>query len=168
MAAPKGNQFWLLVSSFGPKPKFTPETLWKASIEYFAWNKQNPLIEYKPIVVKGNLILSETPKLRAMTVSALCLFLDVSMQCWNEYTHREGFGDVTAKIVEIIRNQKFEGAAADLFNANIIARDLGLADRSEYSGRDGGNIKVEDVTDDDARLRALSLLFAKIKEKKKK
>ena len=32
-------------------------------------------------------------------------------------------------IDSIIRTQKFEGAAADLFNANIISRDLGLVDR---------------------------------------
>jgi len=28
--------------------------------------------------------------------------------------------------------QKFEGAAANLFNANIIARDLGLKDKQQY------------------------------------
>ena len=41
----------------------------------------------------------------------------------------EAFSELTAMIDSIIRTQKFEGAAADLFNANIISRDLGLVDR---------------------------------------
>lgn len=36
---------------------------------------------------------------------------------------------------EIIRTQKFEGASADLLNPNIIARDLGLAEKQEHSGK---------------------------------
>ena len=35
---------------------------------------------------------------------------------------------------QIIKTQKFEGAAAELLNANIIARDLGLADKKELGG----------------------------------
>ena len=31
----------------------------------------------------------------------------------------------------VIRTQKFEGASAGLLNANIIARDLGLSDKTE-------------------------------------
>ena len=40
---------------------------------------------------------------------------------------------------EIIYNQKFTGAAADLLNPNIIARELGLADKqqNEHTGVDG-------------------------------
>jgi hypothetical protein len=34
-------------------------------------------------------------------------------------------------VEEIIRTQKFEGASADLLNPNIIARDLGLADKQD-------------------------------------
>ena len=33
--------------------------------------------------------------------------------------------------------QKFAGAAADLLNANIIARDLGLADKQDLTNSDG-------------------------------
>lgn len=61
---------------------------------------------------------------------------------------------------EIIRRQKFEGAAADLFNPNIIARDLGLADKSELTGKDGGPIetKSENVTDLELARRVAFLL----------
>ncbi len=42
--------------------------------------------------------------------------------------YKDFFG-VYTRISQIIRTQKFEGAAVGLFNANIIARDLGLADK---------------------------------------
>ena len=38
---------------------------------------------------------------------------------------------VIERIEQTVYSQKFEGAAAGLLNANIIARDLGLADRRE-------------------------------------
>ena len=62
---------------------------------------------------------------------------------------------VIEKIESIIRSQKFEGAAADLLNANIIARDLGLKDSSETTHN--GSIGFTDMTNEqlDARLEAL-------------
>ena len=71
----------------------------------------------------------------------LCIFLDISQETWFDYSKKKDFSDVTKKIDKIIRTQKFEGASADLLNANIIARDLGLAERSEHSGPDGGPIE---------------------------
>jgi len=43
-----------------------------------------------------------------------------------------GFSTVIADIEAVIKSQKFQGAAAGLLNANIIARDLGLADKSDF------------------------------------
>lgn len=83
--------------------------------------------------------------MRAMTVSGLCIFLDISQQAWGEYRDRDGFGEVTSRVDEIIRTQKFEGASAGLLNANIIARDLGLADKSELGGAGGGPIVFKTI-----------------------
>ena len=41
--------------------------------------------------------------------------------------------EVITRIRETAYNQKFTGAAADLLNANIIARDLGLSDKKEMN-----------------------------------
>ena len=71
------------------------------------------------------------PKMRAMTIDGLCLFLDISVDTWKLYTDREDFIGVTRKAENVIRSQKFSGAAADLLNANIIARDLGLTDKKD-------------------------------------
>ena len=152
MAAPKGNEFWKARSSHGRKPIFAdPEQLWEAACEYFQWVDDNPLSEDKIIPYKGEATHEPVAKLRAMTVGGLCIFLDISQQAWSEYKRREGFGETTGLIEEIIRHQKFTGAAADLLNANIIARDLGLAERQEHSGPDGKPIETAVDTRDLAR-----------------
>jgi hypothetical protein len=69
--------------------------------------------------------------MRAMTIDGLCLFLDISTDTWKLYKDREDFIGVTRKAENVIRSQKFSGAAADLLNANIIARDLGLSDKKD-------------------------------------
>ena len=143
MSAPKGNQFWRARSSHGRKPKFeSPEQLWDACCEYFDWVEANPLWEIKSYQYQGVPVQDQIPKMRAMTEIGLCIFLDLSTTAWNEYKHRDGFQDVIKQVCDIIRTQKFQGAAAELFHPNIIARDLGLSDKSEVSGRDGGAIEV--------------------------
>lgn len=37
---------------------------------------------------------------------------------------------VIGEIEEVMRSQKFQGAAANIFNATIISRDLGLVERT--------------------------------------
>lgn len=138
MPAPKGNRFWEARSTHGRKPIFkTPEKLFEACQEYFIWVEDNPLYEAKAFFHQGEVTIAQIPKMRAMTIGGLCTFLDIDRTTWLEYTRREGFSNVTRAIEEIIKNQKFVGAAADLLNANIIARDLGLADKSELTAKDG-------------------------------
>ncbi|MGG4603137.1 terminase small subunit, partial [Alcaligenaceae bacterium Me47] len=80
-----------------------------------------------------------------MTLMGLCLFLDVSIKQWNVWRDgRPDLSEVISRAEAVIYQQKFSGAAADLLNANIIARELGLADKSvnEHSGPDGKPIEV--------------------------
>jgi hypothetical protein len=159
LTAPLGNKFWEARSSHGRSPIFaTPDDLWAAACEYFEWVERNPLWEDKVTSYQGENKHEPIAKMRAMTISGLCIFLDISRQAWSEYRERQGFGDITARIDDIIRTQKFEGASAELLNANIIARDLGLADKSEITGKDGAPLKA-DVTDRDLA-RAVALLFS--------
>ncbi len=147
MAAPVGNRFWEQRSSHGRKPKFeSPEDLWDAACEYFEWVEDNPLHESKAFAYQGEVTVEELPRMRAMTITGLCLFLDISRQGWSEYCAKEDFPDITKQIEAVIFSQKFEGAAADLLNANIIARELGLADKQEVTGKDGSPFQSENVT----------------------
>lgn len=154
MPAPKGNDFWKARSSHGRKPIFaTPDDLWAGAVEYFEWVEVNPLYEAKPFAYQGDVTIATIAKMRAMTVTGLCIFLDISLQAWTQYREREGFSDVTTRVDEIIRTQKFEGASADLLNANIIARDLGLADKSELNV--AGSLHTMSGEDLDARIARL-------------
>lgn len=146
MSAPAGNQFWKARSSHGRSPIFaTPDDLWAAAIEYFDWVEANPLYEAKPFAYQGEVTIKEIAKMRAMTIDGLCIFLDIARRTWDGYSEREDFLPVTTRVEEIIFTQKFEGASADLLNANIIARELGLADKSELSGKGGGPLVVQVV-----------------------
>lgn len=146
MPAPKGNQFWKARSSHGRNPKFkSADDLWKACEEYFEWIEDNPLWEIKPFSYQGEIVEASLPKMRAMTIGGLCTFLDICEDTWASYREREDFVAITTRVDRIIRTQKFEGAAAELLNANIIARELGLAERNEHSGPGGGPIRVRRI-----------------------
>lgn len=161
MAAPIGNSFWKARSTHGRLPIFaSPDILWEAAVEYFDWVEANPLWEDKVTSYQGINSHEPVSKMRAMTIGGLCIFLDISRVAWLEYSKRQDFINVTRKIDEIIRDQKFSGAAADLLNANIIARDLGLAEKSEVTGADGGPIKSEATSDRDLA-KAVAFLLAK-------
>lgn len=143
MAAPKGNRFWEARSSHGRKPLFAkPEDLRTACFEYFAWVEENPLYCSEKVAFKGKATLVEIPKMRAMTIGGLCIFLDINPQTWENYKAKEDFFGVTREVENIIKTQKFEGASADLLNANIIARDLGLADKRETTGPNGEPLRI--------------------------
>ena len=154
MAAPKGNRFWEARSSHGRKPIFSsPEHLWEACCEYFEWNESNPLWETKSYQYQGMPVQDKIPKMRAMTKEALYSFLDITRSCWDSYKAREGFSAVTTRVEETIYRQKLEGSAAEFLNANIIARDLGLADKNVNENKHS----FENISDAEleARIRAL-------------
>lgn len=131
-----GNQFWKLRSKHGRNKLFeTPELLWEAACEYFQWCEDHPLYESKAFSYLGEVTIAELPKMRAMTISQLCFYLNCNEAYFRQFKRElpEGEKDFSTIIREIestIYNQKFQGAAADLLNGNIIARDLGLKEQS--------------------------------------
>ena len=140
-AAPNGNQFWKLRSKHGRDKLFaTPELLWEAACEYFEWCDKNPLIEVRGFAYKGKVEKEDFPKLRAYTLNGLCLYLGCSDTYFRTFKQEQsqkqdsqGFLSVIDSIEKTIYEQKFAGAAAELLNPNIIARDLGLADKKDVS-----------------------------------
>lgn len=128
-----GNKFWEARSSHGRNPLFdNPDDLWAACCEYFTWVDENPLWEDKVTSFQGANTHEPIAKMRAMTIAGLCLFLDITSKQWGEWRKdRADLSGVISRAEAVIFQQKFAGAAADLLNANIIARDLGLADKGE-------------------------------------
>ncbi len=167
MGAPKGNQFWKLRSKHGRDKLFsTPELLWEAACEYFQWCDDNPLQEEKLFHYQGQISRDTSAKMRAYTITGLCLYLDCNTQYFNNFEHNniknDDFSVILTHIRETIYNQKFVGAAADLLNANIIARDLGLADKQDIDQ------KIEDKSLSPEERRAeIDELIKKYKGKEK-
>ncbi|GAS72855.1 hypothetical protein NGUA41_00860 [Salmonella enterica] len=152
MAAPKGNRFWEARSSHGRNPKFeSGDQLWSACCEYFQWVEDNPLWEMKPFAYQGEVTQEPVAKMRAMTLTGLCLFLDISDDTWRNYRDKEDLLGVVTRAEKVIYDQKFSGAAADLLNANIIARDLGLAEKKEVKQ------SVSDLSDEEIERRLKEL-----------
>lgn len=154
-----GNRFWEARSSHGRNPKFEDgEALWAACVEYFDWVEANPLWEEKGFAFQGTVTKERFAKMRAMTLDGLQNFLDISHTTWHNWKGRPDFLSVITRVEKIIRQQKFEGASADLLNANIIARDLGLADKQELTGKDGGPLETAGPSDREMARRIAYIL----------
>lgn len=140
MAAPKGNQFWKLRSKHGRDLLFsTPELLWEAACEYFEHTDNRTWIKKDWVGKDAKEVNREsTPP---YTLRGFLLYIGANLSYWSEFktakaANLNGFPEIIHAIEEIIYNQKFEGAAVGAFNANIIARDLGLREQSEINLND--------------------------------
>lgn len=146
MAAPKGNQFWKFRTKHGRDKIFSDkDVLWEECLNYFQWCQDNPLQEEKVFHASGEITRASVSKMRAMTLTGLCFYLKIDMDTWGNYRKDNGLIGVIREAEQVIYDQKFSGAAADLLNANIIARDLGLADKSDVSSTMTVNISKEDA-----------------------
>lgn len=134
-----GNQFWMNRAKHGRDKLFaTPELLWDAACEYFRWIEENPLYETKVFQFQGIVVTKEVPIMRAMTMAGLCFYLNCNEAYFRQFEKdiegiENSFSTVITDIKNVIYRQKFEGAAGNLLNANIISRDLGLADKKDIS-----------------------------------
>ena len=133
-----GNEFWDFRHKDGRNRKFeSPIDLWNAACEYFRWCKDNPLMKEEGFAFQGVVTHEEFKLMRAMTLKGLAIYLGVSSiffdQLESQFKGKDDelssdFLSIITRIREVIYSQKFEGAAAGLLNANIIARELGLSD----------------------------------------
>lgn len=155
MAAPEGNQFWKIRSKHGRDKLFaSSDDLWEAACEYFEWCDEHPWAE-TTTKKKGlaNLETSETsstPTARPYTLSGLCIYLGCNTHYLSQFKASlpkddEDFSSIITRIEETIYTHKFEGAAVGAFNATIISRDLGLRDKQELSGPDGGPLEITGI-----------------------
>lgn len=145
MSAPLGNQFWKLRSKHGREKLFeSPDALWEAACEYFESIQNSPYkkVEAKTVNIgdyQSRVELVELPVMKPFTMHGLCRYLGCNTVYFYQFEKNlkqddpkhQDFSNIITRIREIIYEQKFSGAAAGFFNANIIARDLGLADKKE-------------------------------------
>lgn len=126
-----GKNLWDFVDieRFGRPVVFeNPKELWDAACKYFSWCQKNPIVKHKVVVADGEVTDSYEEKKRAMTFAGLFVHAGFCKGTWHNYKNKPDFLNVTSAIEKVMFEQKFSGAASGEFNANIIARDLGLAD----------------------------------------
>lgn len=129
MAAPAGNQFWKQRSTHGRETLFaSPTLLWESACEYFQWCDENPIKD--PRSFGGQQMIQ-----RPFTMHGLCGFLDCSTSYFRAFKstaeNKDDFLTVITRIEEVVYQQKFENAAIGVYNHSIIARDLGLAEKTD-------------------------------------
>jgi len=134
MGAPEGNNFWTKRHKHGRDKIFkTPEELWEAACAYFDYVDKNPFTTDKCTTdYNGTKETIEHHK-KPYTLIGLCIFCGVNTSYWRQFKGGDhvDFSTVISQIEEVVYNQKYSGAASGIFNSNIIARDLGLADKKE-------------------------------------
>lgn len=138
MSGKKGNQFWRLRSSHGREKIFSsPDILRKACEEYLAACEEKP---FKKELAFANGKKTTLNVMRAPTLKGLFIFLDIDRKTWKLYKEREDFIPIIESVEDIIYNEKLTGAMAGLLKENLVARELGLADRT--------GIRFEDLSDE--------------------
>ena len=77
---------------------------------------------------------------RPYTYSGLYVFAGITSSTYHEYKSYSEYSSVIKFIDESIRENKYVGAAAGYFNANIIARDLGLRESQDIKSEVNGSM----------------------------
>jgi DNA-packaging protein gp3 len=142
----QGHRFWRTRTSSGPEPLFSDaEALWAACDSYFCWCEDNPIIEEQLVTYRGATKFVSVPKMRPMTKRGLCRHLGIARTTWAEWKkERPELAAAIERAESVIWDQKFAGAAVGIFNGNLVARELGIAER--VAGHDGGPVQVQDLT----------------------
>lgn len=137
----EGNQFWKQRTKHGRDKLFSdPELLMQEALVYFENTSKRKWLK-KDWVGKEAIEInreSETP----FTKSGLCLFLGCDWRTLESLKKdpNPDFLQIITYIEQIIYTQKIEGASVGAFNASIVARELGLADKQDVTS-DGKKIK---------------------------
>ena len=104
---------------------------------------------------QGDITRDSVSLMRPFTISSLCIYLDIGDTTFADYGAKDDFSGVVERIKKIIYEQKFSGAATGLLNSNIIARDLGLKERTESVINTSGDITVITETERKSKIAAL-------------
>ena len=158
MAAPKGNEFWKARTRHGRKGTFqSEEELLKACMEYFEWLEKNPLYEAKLVSYQGESTIKNVPMRRVASKWGLATFLGVDASTWWQWGQKDdanGLSNIVARVNQLIQHQMFEGAASEQFNPMLIARYLGLSEKTDNNHRsDDGTMSPSKV--DETVVKAL-------------
>lgn len=127
------------------------EDLWSSFMDYMTHVAETPIVEPKIFNGKEGPQYGSLDKVRPLTLNGLCNYIGMSPGTWDRWKKEglksrqdevddkaaEHFIEVLLCIESVIYDHQFQGAAVDIFNASIISRKLGLADKHEHVSPDG-------------------------------
>lgn len=126
----------------------TPDELWKLFEDYVAHEQQNPMKKIEYVGRDGNKV--ETELEVPITFEGFECYLmeqEVINDLGDYASNKDGrYGEYATIINRIRKNcfsHNFKGAAVGLFNPNLIARKLGLVDRSRVD--QNANVRVLNI-----------------------
>ena len=152
MGAPAGNEFWKLRSRHGRKKIVeSPEIMLEAIYEFLEIKSNETLS--KPEMIKSGDNAGAQVDLKTKdypTIQELAHFLGfMTIQSWYDYKNYKGFSEVITHAQEIIYSWKIKGAVVNAYNMSIVARELGLADKTEEVGSKEVIVRVSPRTKKD-------------------
>jgi hypothetical protein len=121
-----------------PKNIKTPEILWKLFEDYVKHEADNPMYKVEYVGKEGR--VEKTPLETPITF--------MGFECWlwdNQYINDLGdyqkntdgryteYAPIITRITQNCYVHNFKGASVGIFNANIIARKLGLTEKQEVA-----------------------------------
>jgi hypothetical protein len=127
MAAPLGNQYAL--GNSGKPPKYMPEELEEKIVEYFKYvddiNKQRKLKRF------------EGEKLKPFTISGICVFLDISMETWAEYSKKQEYAEpikrAKSRVMNHIEEGMMNGTLSTIGSIFNLKNNFGWVDKIEVN-----------------------------------
>ena len=152
MAALENNQYYKLRLKDGRNPIFNNQDEVIAVFnDYSEWVENNPIISSEAFAYQGLVNLEAVPKLRAMSIEGFCVYAGMGRSTFQDYEKKQDFSVVFEQIKTIIETQQFEGATSGLLNGNIIARKLGLTERTDLTTLGDKITQEQPITADQAK-----------------
>jgi len=149
-----------------PKRFKTPEDLWEEFCNYMEYCENNPWTKYES--TKQGIV--PVPVGKPLTFTGFASFVGLTTQGlmnYGEMEGREAYFEIYARIRDIIDNHQFEGAAVGVYNHSLIARRLGLVDKTDNTTK----IEVTDyskIPEEEIQARAQAIKERKAKENERK
>ena len=132
--------------------KYKPDEMLVKFREYVTWAKDNPISIEKNVVnttTKGDTYRSDAveTKPRLISIKGFLVFLGAGSDWWQsldreDAKRKEEFSRVKSFIRDYCENYQSEMASAEIFNANIVSRLLGLADKKDITS---GGEKIDRI-----------------------
>lgn len=136
MSAKKGNQDWKLRKKHGPDFKYDAPSLEKEFEDYKTHLRESTWFK-KEAIKSGDRAgeIIDIPMVTPMSVGGFCIFADIDRQTFINYEKGEDkdLFEVSTHIRHVIETQQWEGATIGAFNPSIIARTLGLSEKTDVT-----------------------------------